>query len=114
MRYSYQEDEVVLTADNLLTYKNKIWFTERDCNELYCLDLEQGYPKMVCKFDAEKVYQSRLFGGLIPLKEKLYAIPCAAEGMYEIDTAAGEMMRWRYKRLGILPGEKNMKYLDAE
>ena len=40
MRYSYQEDEVVLTADNLLTYKNKIWFTERDCNELYCLDLE--------------------------------------------------------------------------
>ncbi len=91
MRYSYQENEVFLTADNLLAYRNKIWFTERDCNELYCLDLEEGYPKMVCKFDAEKEYQPRLFGGLIPLKGKLYAIPCAAEKLYEIDTAAGEV-----------------------
>lgn len=32
----------------------------------------------------------------------------------KIDSRVGEMMRWRYKRLGILPGEKNMKYLDEE
>lgn len=32
----------------------------------------------------------------------------------KIDDGVGEMMRWRYKRLGISPGEQNMKYINEE
>lgn len=32
----------------------------------------------------------------------------------KIDDDVGEMMRWRYKRLGISPGEQNMKYINGE
>lgn len=89
MKYFSQKDQFFLTAENFLFYKEKIWFTELHCNELYCYDLCNQKSRMVFKFNDEIEYQSRLFGELVPLGQKIYIVPCAAEKMYEVNITTG-------------------------
>lgn len=91
MRYEVEDDEFYLTAENYVFYQNKIWFSELECNELYCYDVQSQIAGMVCKFYDEDEYRRRLFGDLIPVEEKLYLLPYSAEKMYEVDIVTGNV-----------------------
>lgn len=109
MKYSADNRNFYLTAENYLFYRDKIWFSEIDCNELYCYDIQSEKVTLICKFSAEDEYKQRLFGTLLPLEDKLYAVPLAAKKLYEIDILSYEIKEIEIKK----PKErKQFKYLE--
>lgn len=91
MKYCLQDDKYYLSSENHLFYKGKIWLSEFNCNELYCYDIESQNSILICKFADEEEYKNRLFGELLPMDEKIYAIPLSAKKMYEIDILTGNV-----------------------
>lgn len=73
------------TTENCIFYKEKLWFSEYDCNELYCYDFEKKETSMVIKFENEAEYQTRLFSSLVTCENKIYCIPFSANKIYAIN-----------------------------
>ncbi|MDE7253388.1 MAG: hypothetical protein K2O32_10665 [Acetatifactor sp.] len=58
---------------------------------MYYYDIQQQNSHLACKFHDEVEYQTRLFGDLIPVEDKLYMTPYAAGKLYEVDIATGNI-----------------------
>lgn len=85
MKYLLGEDKYAFTMRSMFYDRNKIWFAESGCNEIYYYDITNKKVEMFVKLYDENEYQLRLAGDLCFFEDKMYVIPYSAQKLYKID-----------------------------
>lgn len=84
-------DGVGLTTENMVYDNNKIWFTEIDCNTIYCYDTLSETVELFYTFHDEK--GRRLFGDLVINGDWIVCIPFSAIAVYAVHRYTKELKK---------------------
>lgn len=107
MKMVEDSEKILHTLSGFIYHKNKIWFVDSGCNELYSYNLADHSSRLCIKFPLEEEYQAELFRVLLFVENKLYAIPFSATALYEIDITFE-----RVRKIDLDRCFKYEKYLD--
>lgn len=111
-----RNNKFILRTENALSYRQKLWFVEYECNELYYYDILTKEVNYVCKIIDEPEYRYRAIGTIVANENKLYLIPFSGKKLYEVDIDSYELrgidLR-ESKNCAVTNYNENAKFLSA-